>query len=114
MPIERARLPGPRMKLLPARTLLNSVEALAQRATGDAQAVDRARVWLDQVAPAQFDRVKTQVVRNLVKVNLDCVARLRGSMSALGTTGRLVGKQAHALKLICRQGIGDGLKSAGI
>src|SRR5689334_17741346 len=64
----------PIMEIMPARAFHHRIETFTQRATGDAQAVDSARIWLDQVVPAQFNRVDTQVMRDFVQVRLDRVA----------------------------------------
>src|SRR5690242_9346874 len=75
------------MEVIPAGTFHHRIKTFAQRATGDAQAVDSARIRFDQVTPAQFNRVNTEVMRDFVQVRLDRVARLCGTMPAFGAAG---------------------------
>src|SRR5579875_121458 len=103
-----------RLKFVPVRALGDLIETFAQGGTGDAQAVDGAAVWLNSVATAQFDGVDAEIVGDLVHMNLDGVARLRGAVAAFGAAGRLVGKETHTLKFVARQFVGDSLQDAGV
>src|SRR5690348_8120517 len=102
------------MELSPARAFRYSLQAFTQRATGDAQAIDCARIWLDQVAPAQFNWIDAQVMSDLVEMRLHGVTRLRRAVPTLGTAGRLVGEEAHTLELIRGQSIRDRLQRARV
>src|SRR5579859_604492 len=86
-----------RLESLPARALNYLREAFSQRATGDAQTINRTTIGLNKIMLAQSHRIEAQIMGDLIEMHLDCVARLRSAVPAFGTTGRLIGKEAHTL-----------------
>src|SRR5258708_5547468 len=103
-----------RVKLAPPGTLGDAIQTLAERATGDAQAVDGVGIWLNQIVFAQVQRVKPQVAGQLVQVNLDGAARLGCAMPALGTTRRLLGEETHTPKFLAGHLVPHALQPPGI
>src|SRR5437588_1322679 len=59
-------------------------------------------------------RIEIQLLCDLVEVNLKRVTRLRRSVSAFWTAGRLVRKHTCALKFVPGHFISDGLQGAGV
>src|SRR6267378_5001070 len=100
--------------LAEAGALDNLINARLQAAARDAQPVDRAGVGLGQVAKAQLDRVDAELFGDLVEVRLQCKARLRGAVAALGAAGRLVGEKADAFEPVSRNRIGGRLQCTGV
>src|SRR5438552_7365707 len=100
----------PRLAVMESRCLDDALGALVETAGRDAQPVDGARVGLDEVALLQLDRIETDVVRDLLQVQLECEPRLGSSVAAFGTAGRLVGEDATSLEPVCGDVVGDRLQ----
>src|SRR5438067_2590923 len=47
---------------VPTRAFHDGIQALAESATGDAQAMDRARIWLNQVTASQYYRAHAETM----------------------------------------------------
>src|SRR5579883_1284171 len=102
------------MEIFPTGAFDDLVEAFTERAAGDAQSIHGARIWLNQIVAAKFNRVHAEVVRDFIHVYFYSIARLRRSMTALWTTGRLIGEEAHALELIRGQLVCHRLQCARV
>src|SRR5687768_11975850 len=63
---------------------------------------------------ANLRRIERQLFGNLIELDFDRVSRLWCAMAALGATRRLVGEYAHALKLVTRHVVRDGLQRARV
>src|SRR5215212_3940616 len=58
--------------------------------------------------------VEAQLFGDLVKLNFEREARLRGAVPALGAAGRLVRKGAQAAEAVARDFVCDRLQRAGV
>src|SRR2546425_9729608 len=63
---------------------------------------------------AHLCRIQTQLFGDLVKVNFECVTRLRRAMPALGPAWRFVGEGAQTLEFVTRNIVSDRLQSSGV
>ena len=104
----------PAEPLPPARSRRHATDALAQPNGADPQVVGGHRVRRHEVIEPEIRRVDADVLRELVEVDFECVARLRRAVAALGAAWRLVREHARALELVALHMIRDGLKGSGV
>src|SRR5260370_40942415 len=89
------------------------IEAFTKRATGDTQAINGVGIRFNQVTAAQFNGVDAEVMRKFVEMDLYGITRLRGPMTSLGATRRVVGEETHPVELVARKFVGHGPQCSG-
>ncbi len=80
----------------------------------DLQPVRRQRVGFHDHPEAQLRRVASELLGDLVELDLLAEARLRRAVAALGPARRLVGEDARGLELVARQLVGYRLQRSGV
>ena len=90
------------------------IERLAKAHGGDAKAVHRARSGRLKNGLAIRERIETEIRRDLVELDLERVARLRGAVTALRAARRLVRVQPHAVELVRRNLVRHRHQRAGV
>ena len=97
-----------------AAALHHALQALAEADRAHLHLVRGDGTGRQRVAKPPLRRVEPELVAELVDVALERVPRLRRAVAALGTAGRLVGEDPHALELVARDPVRHRLQSAGV
>src|SRR5207253_7895408 len=95
--LPRGKLPK---LLLPAGAIDHLTDALPQAHRADLEPVRGERVGRDEMREPQLRRIHSQLLSDLVEVDLECEPRLRRAVAPLRTTRWLVRERSCALKLV--------------
>src|SRR5487761_24977 len=111
---ETEAVAGSPLAIAVSRCADHSLCAFVEATRCHAEPVDSAGHGLDEVGLFQVDGVESDVVRDLLEVQLERETGLRGAVASLGTARWLVGEDAAAFEAISRDVVGHRLKSACI